>query len=217
MTTKTKAKGAPAKGATTLNREAWLTQAVEDLRPLLKQAGAVVPDKVAVSVGFPTGSRKRIGECWSTKNSNGINHIFISPQLVHPVEVLSTLAHELIHASDDCASKHNGHFRRVATIFGFTGKMTATVPDQGLIETFKQLGDEIGNYPHEGLNRGDRPKQNTRLIKMECGCGLKIRVTQKWIDEYGGRWVCPCGDHLYADNWLPGEEWFKTDDEDGDE
>lgn len=32
-----------------------------------------------------------------------------------------------------------------------------------------------------------------RLLKMDCGCGCKVRVAAKWINEYGESWDCPCG------------------------
>src|SRR5690606_1094883 len=92
-------------------REQWLMAAVDILRYPLGQVGAKVPDKVLVSVGFgPRNARKTLGFCFPTAMGSGIPHLFISPTLREPVAVLSTLTHELLHAADDCKSKHSGNF-----------------------------------------------------------------------------------------------------------
>lgn len=193
--------------ARTANREAWLLGAVDLLIPLLEQAGAVNlrSRKVSVSVGFPSKTiRKRIGECWADRASanGGVNHMFVSPRLDDPIEVLGVLAHELIHADDNGASNHGGHFRRVATALGLTGKMTSTTVGEDLKPVLKDILSELGEYPHVKLNLGNVKKQSTRLIKVHCidetcpyltpnGRGYTIRVTQSWIEV--GLPSCPCG------------------------
>lgn len=185
-------------------REAWLLAGVELLRPLLKQAGAVVPERIAVSVGFPSrNARKTLGVCFPTAaTSEGWSHLFISPLLENAVEVLGVLAHELIHASDDCASKHGGHFRQCALALGLTGKMTATTIGDDLRPTLEDMAGELGKYPHVKINLSGVKKQTTRLLKGVCSDGecpladekgnrYTIRLTQKWVEV--GMPSCPCG------------------------
>lgn len=194
-----------------ITREAWLNSAVEALAPLLKQAGAHVdPMRVAVSVGFPSQAvRKRIGECWPTASTNGgVSHMFISPTIDDTLKVLGTLTHELIHASDDCASKHGGHFASCAKAVGLTGKMTATTVGPELEVSLKEIAQELGDYPHVKLNLSGVKKQTTRMLKGVCGdpeCPLTdekggrytVRLTAKWINV--GMPSCPCGAEMVAD------------------
>jgi hypothetical protein len=69
------------------NREAYLTNLMHALAPLLEESlrGATATmDTWRVSVGFPGGGnrRTRIGECWGhTASSQGLTEIFISPVL----------------------------------------------------------------------------------------------------------------------------------------
>ena len=68
------------------NREAWLNQAVIELKPLFKQKGYEMP-VLRVSCGFAsTGSLRHIGQCFpTTLSETGENEIFISPVLDQPV------------------------------------------------------------------------------------------------------------------------------------
>ena len=51
------------------------------------------------------------------------NQIFVSPALLDPVLVLDTLAHELVHAVDDCEHKHGKEFKKIALSLGMIGPM----------------------------------------------------------------------------------------------
>jgi hypothetical protein len=179
-------------------REQWLLAAIDKLRPLLKQAGAKVPKDVMVSVGFPaSGARTTGAECWKTRAAGGVNQIFITPRTQDPIAVLAFLAHELIHASDNCESQHGGHFRKVWTALEFEGKPTGSDPGPALREALKEVAEELGPYPHREVSLAGRAKQSTRLLKLECSeCGCIIRTTAKWTDEYAGNWPCPCGGYL---------------------
>ena len=55
-------------------REVWLLQALNGMRPLFSDAGYQIPERVRVSCGLPSvkafgKTKRRIGECWSSKNS----------------------------------------------------------------------------------------------------------------------------------------------------
>lgn len=176
-------------------REAWLQKAVKALGPMFAAQGINLPPKVQVSVGFPGGgsARKRIGECWNTASAgDGVNHIFVSPRLDHPVIVLATLAHELIHAVDNCKSGHSGAFRKMAVSIGLEGKMIATVPGDAMIAQLTEIADRLGEYPHKAITLTAGPKQGTRMLKFYCEeCGYTGRTTAKWLDFYGAP-LCPC-------------------------
>lgn len=192
-------------------REAWLMAAIEELKPLLKQVGAVVPEKVSVSVGFAAKNvRKTLGVCFPTAATNGgVSHLFVSPMIEDAVKVLEVLVHELIHASDDCKSGHNGHFAKCARAVGLEGKLTATHAGEDLRTVLADIAKELGAYPHTKLNlAGNIKKQTTRLLKLVCSdevCPLAddngnvytIRVTKKWIEV--GLPSCPCGATMKPD------------------
>lgn len=190
-------------------REQWLELAVLKLRPLFAEIDVELPN-VRVSVGWPSkgGTRSKgkvIGQCWkSVVAADQTCQLFISPILGDdPVQLLGVLAHELIHAWDDCDSGHKGKFARAAKAIGLGGKMTATiVPEGSDLETaLGQIIVDLGEYPHSPLKYeeleliGGEKKQGTRMLKLlaEC-CGYTARTTQKWIDV--GLPSCPCGNEM---------------------
>lgn len=83
-----------------INREQWLTSAVEQLdKSFFAINGLKFEHPIKISVGWCRGNNKAIGQCWASEASNGrFVEIFISPKLSDPVEVLATALHELIHA-----------------------------------------------------------------------------------------------------------------------
>lgn len=179
-------------------REQWLNAAVDELRGWFP---VDVPKTVRVSCGWSKRSGKGIGWCWkSDASSDKTNEILISPEVDEPVKVLETLVHEMIHASDNGASKHSGYFKTTAVAMGLEGKMTATVAGPDLRYKLVDLSRELGPYPHAALNPAMSiiPKQTTRMIKMECpGCGYVARTTRKWLDT--GVPTCPCGTEMKAE------------------
>ena len=172
-------------------REQWLSRAVDELRPLFKQAKAPVPKKVRVGVGFPKG-RKFIGECWATTcSADKTSEIFISPAVAKPDVVLEVLVHELCHAAAGYDAKHGKEFKAVAEAVGLEGKMKSTYAGEELVEKLHRIAKTLGKYPHAVLTPGEKPKQSTRLIKVSCpSCGYVARVTRKWLDDPGPP-VCP--------------------------
>lgn len=183
-----------------VTREEWLVAAVAKLTPLFEEIGETVP-AVRVSVGWPGGNGRKnsvIGQCWATgQSADKVSEIFISPVLDEDVRVLDVLAHELVHAIDDCQSGHKGRFAKIAKGLGLTGKMTATVAGEELKLKLEAIAAELGAYPHAALAGGagaEGPKkQGTRMIKAECadGSGYKVRLTRQWIEEVGAP-ICPC-------------------------
>lgn len=187
------------------NREQWLTEAVEALTPLLGDEGFSVPE-VRVSTGFPSrgglSAKKRvIGQCWAaTASKDGVPHIFVSPVLDKPRDVLSTLLHELIHASVGTEEGHKGQFVTAAKAVGFEGPWTQTPVGEALAEVLDGLAEELGEYPHTKLDPAQSPikKQTTRMIRLDSDCedGCTVRTTRKWIEK--GDFTCPCGGTMRA-------------------
>lgn len=196
-------------------REQWLEAAVKLLKAKVfkgltyEKKGepepiAVTIPEVRVSVGWPGGrgpKAKTIGQCWKSHvAADKVIQVFISPVVSKPDEVLAVLTHELIHASDDGASGHRGHFSKVAKKIGFTGKMTETVPGEELKELLKPLAAQLGTYPHGALRQESKPiVQKTYMLKLsaspdcvDCDPAYKIRMTQKWLEEAGAP-LCPHG------------------------
>jgi len=185
-----------------MTREEWLNEALTYVRDLIQQtSGAIVPDAVRVSCGFPGGrgtGLKAIGQCWPTElSADQTTEIFISPILSDGLVVLSTLVHEAVHAAVGCQHGHKAPFAKVAKAAGLEGKMTATVASEGLNTTMGNWLIELGNYPHAALSMNGRKKQSTRLLKAYCAIDASIekpytvRITQKWVTELGAP-ICPC-------------------------
>lgn len=167
-------------------RNAWLAKASRFCAGLLFDAGYPVPVNVRVSLGWTSSGlrSKAIGECWtSAASGDGHFEVFISPKLADAQEILATLLHELVHAAVGLEAKHNAPFRKAALAVGLTGKMTATVAGDALKATFAEWLAKVGDYPAAGLNgqSSAKPKQGTRMLKVECACGYALRGTRKWL------------------------------------
>lgn len=185
---------------TDANREAWLIAAVQAMTPWFAEIERDVPP-VRVSVGWPGGRAPKSttrGQCWSTGSAeDGVNQIFVSPWQVDTETTLAVLLHEMVHAVDDCVSGHSGDFIKIARALGFTAKWTSSDNrTEELSERLHGLAERLGTFPSAAIVSGraaDTPaKQGTRMIKAECpATDYKVRLTQKWIDEYGAP-ICPC-------------------------
>ena len=183
-------------------REEWLLAAAAELSTIFESVGETLP-AIRVSVGWPGGRGKKgnvIGQCWAASAAtDNVAQIFVSPTLDDAHRVLDVLAHELVHAVDDCQSGHKGRFAKIAKAIGLTGKMTETVAGDDLKAELAGILDRIGAYPHAALAKGadgaEGPKtQTTRMLKVECAAsGYVVRMTRKWLDEYGAP-KCPCHD-----------------------
>ena len=155
-----------------LNRETYLNKLAYELKKsVFKQAEIDIDlKKVKISCGYPTtGAKgKAIGQCHATSN-NGYNEIFIHPILQDSIRVAGVLAHELVHAYDDCKNGHNKVFRKIALSIGLEGKMTATTESEQFVKQAQKIIDKIGEYPHKKLESArTKKKQTTRMVKVVC-------------------------------------------------
>lgn len=185
-------------------REAYLSEAsnliLDDLlMPLIEKYGDMYKaPKFRISVGFPKHSRggKAIAVCFVKEAStDGVNEIFINPEIDSPLEVLGSVVHELIHAIDNCESGHQNFFARLARGAGLEGPLTATVPGNDLRLRLMGYIDLLGDFPHNRMVT-DRvhKKDSTRQIKVSCadtdGCGFMFRTSRRQIDKLDNG-VCP--------------------------
>ena len=184
---------------TSKTREQWLLVAADMLGSELAQHGAEVPP-VRVSVGFPRGSHgraKAIGQCWNaTTVADGKPAIFISPELDDPVRILDVLLHELIHAAMPLGTGHRKAFSQLAAKVGLVKPWTATTASPDLKERLTKMAKHLGEFDHARVNDAKRPRQTTRMLKVECPtCGYLVRTTRKMLDI--GNPICPEGDEMW--------------------
>jgi hypothetical protein len=209
-------------------REEWLKEAIRRLRPVFQAEGVEIPKDVRITIGFgPNGSRRENSIILGVTarrfvSEDHVNEIFISPEDATATSMLATVAHELIHAWDDCESGHRGEFKRVAQAIGLEGKMTHTVPSVDFEAILILIAEEMGRYPGGRMNlTAGRPtvpgpaggpgpkttsgprKQTTRMIKRVCQAepgfecfGYTVRTTQTWLSV--GNPHCPNGHEMTA-------------------
>jgi hypothetical protein len=177
-------------------REQYLNQAVKELaKKVFKPAGIELPP-VNVSCSWPGGRGNKnstIGQCWvRAASSAGVNEVFISPTIDNSVRCLDILAHELIHAVDDCKNGHRAPFVRMARDIGLVGKPTSTKAGDELTKTLEGIVKRIGEYPHKKMNvaKSGIKKQGTRMLKLSCNdCGAVWRMSKTHAVNVV---TCPC-------------------------
>ena len=184
-------------------REDWLTRMLDQfIREHFQRAGYTAPHNVRVTCGFPSRSalstkKQAIGECWDSLSSDdGHFQISVSPVLSDTVQVVGVLIHEVVHATVRLKCGHKGPFTKCSTAVGLVKPWTATGETEELKASIREWVDVLGPYPHGALTPKKKTREVGRMLLLQCGCGLKIRTTQKWIDEYGPAWPCPCGSKL---------------------
>ena len=181
-------------------REQWLERAAvlmrESLIPELQGHRCRVscdwPHKAAV-----TRRARRVRECWYPEHSTDdtSHNLFISPAPQNPIEVLETLAHELMHVAVGPKVGHKGAFIKIAKSIGFKAPWTSTPASSALIERLNGLPVNLGPYPHAAIDKSGRKKQGTRLLKVVCPeCGYTIRTTSAVVDT--GLPTCVCGTEM---------------------
>jgi hypothetical protein len=182
-------------------REQYLTEAsnliLDDL--LMPLCAEKERPQFRISIGFPKHTRggKAVAVCFNRASStDGVNEIFINPEIDEPIQVLEANVHELIHAIDDCVSGHKGFFARVAREAGLAGPLTATVADNNLKSTLEGYIALLGDFPHHKMNtEAGRKKDGTRQRKVECtDCGFLFRTSGKQISRIRHDAACPCCD-----------------------
>lgn len=145
-------------------REEWLNAVVKLLaEKLFAPLELRLPEKLRASCGICGG--KFVGLCVKPDCADdGACHMFVDPLLNDPVEVIGTLAHEMVHAhcyaeGHDC--KHKGLFLKVFRDIGFECKATAqfVTPNTELHATCSGIAIAVGPYPHAPVRRKQKPKK----------------------------------------------------------
>ena len=181
-----------------LNRAAHIILK-EIIKPVANPAVFKQP-KLQITSSFAYRSKKAIGQCFAKEASDSkeVNLITINPSYNSKctLDVLEIVHHELIHASDNCASGHRGYFRATAIASGLTGKMTATIATPELKDRYIELiVRKIGTFPWDGINTEDfgKKKQTVRNCKVSCfspECDFSFRTSRKNVDQIVNI-VCP--------------------------
>lgn len=141
--------------------EEWLDNAVAELRKYFSNFGFHIPE-VLVSCGHgvegykPSKKSNNLGFCMKKCYSkDGLNIIYISPIIETPEEIIYTLAHELIHAIDDCFSMHGETFKDIARTVGFYERGICGVSEErfkNCLKSFADIANGLGRYPRSGVN-----------------------------------------------------------------
>ncbi len=83
---------------------------------------------------------------------DGVNDIYISPLFYEPVEVISILVHELIHAIDDCEHGHGPVFQKIAQDLKCTDAKKVNMRDwRETVEVYRDMALVLGRYPRNGV------------------------------------------------------------------
>lgn len=187
-------------------REAWLRRGVEMFTRAWQAAGIAVPADVQVSCSFPGGGspRARIGECWPRARSAAkVNEIFINPTLDSSLEVLDVLGHELLHAVDDCKSKHGSTFTKNSKRVGYSGGKHSAAKTDAAKALLASMHAALGDYPHGRIALSVKPvKPNAGLHKFSCklGCGDVLYSTSRNVELFGAPSCRECGEPMVAMN-----------------
>jgi SprT-like family len=198
-----------------LTREAWLHHAIDGFRPWFTEQGKPLPDLLRVSVGFPLGNRKAIGQCWFENSSaDQSRNIFISPVLIDVASaqmgVLETLLHECCHAALPVKTGHRKPFAKLAVAMGLEGPWRGTHASDLLVPRLVGLADDLGPFPHAALSLKLKSHRRNPYTKVACECGFIAYVTPKMLAEHSAASLlernsmlqCPaCG----AEGWGTGD------------
>ena len=158
--------------------EEWLDNAVSELRKYFSIFGYHIPE-VLVSCGHgvdgynPSRKSNNLGFCMKKCFSkDNLNMIYISPAIEAPEEIIDVLAHELIHAIDDCFSMHGETFKDVARTIGLYERGIRGISEvdyKNCLKKFSEIANALGRYPRSGVNY-----KETFCIKDD---GYQIKLT----------------------------------------
>lgn len=184
-----------------MNRELWFLEAVKRLESqVFKPVGYGLP-RFRVGCGWPTANKKKAGaECFDCKRSSDETYeIFISPRMADSLHILEILVHELCHTIAGIAAGHKKPFIEVMRAVGMDRPWKGSHAGVDLTVKLMAIQNKLEAYPHAelALKESGGKKQSTRLIKLCCPeCGLKVRITKKWLyeiartDKAPSCWLC---------------------------
>ena len=188
----------------TLTSEEWLREAVMRLHDevFAEHLGGAELPAFRISRGWPRGSRKAIGQCWSTVSSkDGATEMFISPVLgtAERVSLLQVVAHEMVHMYVGAEHGHKAPFAKLARAIGLEGKLTATTAGAAFVDSTAALLADMPAYPAEKMSADSgTPVKKTYLLRVTCPeCPeVVLRMTMKVVaacqEGPHGAVLCPC-------------------------
>lgn len=179
-----------------MTREDWLKEATLLIeQQILMEQNVNLPLDWTVSVGFPYGNTRAIGQAWDKAASadDKTHNIFISPILGKDdiVNLLQVLLHEAIHIAVGVDQKHGGEFKRVARSVGLEGKLTATFvsPNTVLYNRLLAIAEKLGEYPHEQiqLKTKEKKKRESNFITLVSTNNPEytLKIKKQIVEEHG--------------------------------
>lgn len=188
--------------STSIIRHNWIETALGSFRGHFQECGYTVPTNVRVSVGFVKSSThpKALGQCFDKKASkDGFFELFISPivgatgevetDTKSTVNILETIAHEMVHASVGIDQGHQGQFITCAAAVGFVRPWRYTPAGERMLTIINTIIGKQGLFPAGAITL-PRKKQGKSLIKCYCECNYVAYITMKNLEEHGTP-ICP--------------------------
>ena len=148
-------------------REDWIRQMIRAVTPIFTEAGARVPPRIGCICAVFDWERRPswlAGQCIPVHMGNGIPYVLISPSQSDPLEVSSTIVHELVHACLDCRGGHGEPFQELAAKVGLVAPWTYAPAGEVLKRRLSALVECAGRYP---VNAGKRVFIETEYSKLE--------------------------------------------------
>ena len=128
-------------------REAWLSEAIEKLRPIFRNVGYPLPQSIKVEVKDKMASGL-IGLC---SNRDGQYTIAVHSEL-NQKSVIPVLIHEALHAAVGVREGHRGNFVKVGKSIGLWANESQPKSQYGpmsfkLVELVRMFDTMLGRYP----------------------------------------------------------------------
>jgi len=166
-----------------MNREEWLSEMAEKMKPEFSKRGFPVAADIKVSCGFGM-NKKAIGLCVDTKDRF---ELFVSPRVSDPMQVCDILVHEIVHTVVGVEAKHGKKFAECALAMGLKGPMRCTTGTEESQNWIQPLIDQMAEpYPHKEMQPlEDKPKEDRpkTTFKVVCpSCGYTYRLSKKWLE-----------------------------------
>jgi hypothetical protein len=181
-------------------REAWLTAAVNAIRPRFEALGHEVP-AFRVSVGFPKGVASEVaGVIYGvTYNrhyvADGAYEVFISPEDADTVNMILTVWHEMIHVTAGLDCGHKGEFVTLARAFGMMSPYTETPAGIELAADLLTLCAALGPYPGSFMTLPTRRRKADPVITTTVTPTVKPgRVSSGPAKQTNRNIICRCVD-----------------------
>ena len=199
----------------------WFEKATQELSDkVFRPHGFKVPKNIRINVSQlrtanKTHGHTTLGLCYPTHYTAGknkpkkevVNIIQMNIATTgknNSVDVLDTLAHELIHAIDDNKSGHKkgGAFDKMARTIGLEGKLTSTYAGEELKGRLNGIIKTIGKFPLQEVNLEGLRRDTNRNLKVRCygtenDCDHGFNTNRLRIEQMTSRKCLCCGEGDY--------------------